>query len=129
MSRFFRRVSKKAVQAPSTLVHVGKAMPRFFKRVSKKEGLAPGTLVHVGRKKVGKVKIDIIDYDEKRFKSKEAKRIEECFPFKKKPTVTWINICGLHDVDIIQKIGREFEIHSLVLDSKHNPEAQNGGFR
>ena len=91
-------------------------MPRFFKRVSKKAGLAPGTLVHVGKKKIEKVKIDIIDYDEKHFESKEARKIEDCFPFKKKPTATWINICGVHDTGIIQKMGKEFEIHPLVLE-------------
>jgi magnesium transporter len=57
-------------------------MTRFIKKVSKKIGLSPGALVHVGNKKVEKVGIRIIDYDEVQFQEKEAKTIEECFPFK-----------------------------------------------
>ena len=39
-------------------------MPKLFRKVSKKAGLAPGTLVHIGEKKVTKVRIKILDYDE-----------------------------------------------------------------
>ncbi len=62
------------------------------------------------------MRITIIDYDKTQFQKKEAKRVEECFPFKDKPTVTWINIDGIHQVDIIEKIGNHFNIHPLVLE-------------
>lgn len=88
----------------------------------KKPGSPPGTLVHVGKKRIEKAKIKIIDYDEKRFQEKEAKRIEECFPFKDKPTVTWVNIDGIHEMDIIEKIGKHFGAHPLVLEDIMNTE-------
>jgi magnesium transporter len=91
-------------------------MTRFIKKLSKKIGLSPGTLVHIGKKKVEKVRITILDYDEAQFQEKEAKTIEECFPFKEKPTVTWINIDGIHDVEVIEKIGKHFDVHPLVLE-------------
>jgi magnesium transporter len=91
-------------------------MLRFVKRRSKKAGLAPGTLVHVGEKKVEKVRIRLIDYDEKQLQEREIERIEECFPFKDEPTISWINIDGLHDIDVIEKIGGCFAIHSLTLE-------------
>ena len=43
-------------------------------------------------KKSDQVKITVIDYDEKQFQEKEAKSINECFPFKEQPTVTWSRI-------------------------------------
>ena len=89
---------------------------KFIKKMSKKAGLTPGTLVHVGKKKIEKARIRIIDYDESQLNEKEAKTTEECFPFKEKPTVTWINIDGLHQVNIIEKIGKCFDIHPLVLE-------------
>ncbi len=95
---------------------------RLVKKRSKKAGLPPGTLVHVGEKKIGKVRITIIDYDEMNFQEKETKAIEECFPFKDKPTVNWINIDGVHKVDIIEKIGKHFNIHPLVLEDVVNTE-------
>ncbi|MFC1767937.1 magnesium/cobalt transporter CorA [Candidatus Margulisiibacteriota bacterium] len=91
-------------------------MPRLTRKTSKMSGLPPGTLVHIGEKRSEKIKITIIDYDEKQFQEKEAKTIEECLPFKEKPTVTWINIDGLHQTDMIEKIGNHFNIHPLVLE-------------
>jgi len=91
-------------------------MSRFIKKRSKKVGLPPGTLVHIGEKKTDKVRITIIDYDEANFEEKEIKTVEECFPFKNKPTVTWINIDGIHDIKIIEKIGKHFDLHPLILE-------------
>jgi magnesium transporter len=91
-------------------------MLRLFRKTSKKAGLSPGTLVHDGDKKVEKAKITIIDYDATQFQEKEVETIEECFPFRDTPTVTWINIDGLHEVQIIEKIGKHFSIHPLILE-------------
>jgi magnesium transporter len=91
-------------------------MPRLVKKTSKKVGLPPGTLVHIGEKKMDKPRITIIDYDESQFQEIEASTIEECFPVKDKPTVTWINIDGIHQVEILEKIGDCFGLHPLVLE-------------
>ena len=32
------------------------------------------------------------------------------------PTVTWINIDGLHSIETIEKIGKHFELHPLILE-------------
>ena len=91
-------------------------MLRFVKRVSKKAGLAPGTLVHVGEKKTEKIRIRVIDYDSATIEEKELATIEECFPYKGKESIIWINLDGLHEVDIIEKIGQTFGLHPLVLE-------------
>jgi len=83
---------------------------------SKKSGLPPGSLVHVGERKMETVRITVMDYDEQNFEEKEVRSIEECFPFKSTPTVTWINIDGIHNVEVIEKLGKEFEMHPLILE-------------
>jgi magnesium transporter len=88
----------------------------FMKRASTKPGLAPGTLVHVGEKKIEKIRIRVIDFDETNLEERELDSVDECFPYVDKPTVTWINIDGLHDVDLIEKIGKNFGLHPLVLE-------------
>jgi magnesium transporter len=93
-----------------------------IKKRSTKSGLPPGALIHIGEKKVELAKISILDYDENQFEEKEAKTVEECFPFKDKPTTTWINIDGLHQVDIIEKIGKNFDFHPLLLEDILNTE-------
>jgi len=64
----------------------------------------------------GLPKITVIDYDEYHYHEAEIKNVEECFVFKGKPTVTWINIDGLHQVDILEKLGSCYGIHPLVLE-------------
>jgi len=91
-------------------------MLKLFRKTSKRAGLSPGTLVHDGEKKVEKAKITIIDFDATQFQEKEVDTVEECFPFRDTPTVTWINIDGLHEVGIIEKIGKHFNIHPLILE-------------
>jgi magnesium transporter len=89
---------------------------RFMKRASKKIGLAPGTLVHVGEKTTEEVQITLIDYDATHFQEKVIEAIEESFPFKEEPTVTWINIDGLHEVGVIESLGKHFGLHPLILE-------------
>lgn len=83
---------------------------------TKKAGLPPGTLVHVGERKAETIRITYIDYDEQNFGEKQVSNVEDCFAFKTTPTTTWINIDGLHDVQVIEKLGQRFELHPLVLE-------------
>ena len=96
-------------------------MLKLFRKTARKVGLPPGTLVQVEEKKAEKVRISLIDYDEAQFQEREAATIEECFPFKDKSTVTWINIDSIHQADILEKIGAHFGIHPLVLEDIMNP--------
>ncbi|MBI2329391.1 MAG: magnesium/cobalt transporter CorA [Chloroflexi bacterium] len=104
---------------------------RLIKKRSHKTGLPPGSLVHVGERKAERVKISILDYDEAQLEEKEAKTIEESFPFKEKPTVTWINIDGLHEVEIIEKLGSHFGLHPLlledILNTDQRPKMEDAG--
>lgn len=91
-------------------------MAKTTRKRPTKVGLPPGTLVHVGERKVEAVRMTVIDYDEANFQEKQVGAVEECFAFKATPTVTWINIDGLHQVDIIEKVGAQFELHPLILE-------------
>jgi len=104
------------------------ARRRLWKRPGK-TGLAPGTLVHVGEKRVEKVEISLIDYDEKRCDERTVDRLEDVFVCKDTDTVSWINVNGLHEVEVIDRIGRHFGIHPLVLediaDTGQRPKAED----
>jgi magnesium transporter len=91
-------------------------MSRATKRRTKKVGLPPGSLVYTGDREAESVKITVIDYNEDHFQEHEVKSIEECFEYKDKPTITWINIESIHQADIIESIGKCFGIHPLVLE-------------
>ena len=97
-------------------------MARIIKKFSRSRGLPPGELVHIGEKKTEKVKITVMDYSIGKFDEKEAEKVEDCFPFKRKPTVTWINVDGLHELDVIEKLGSCFDVHPLVLEDIVNTD-------
>ncbi len=88
----------------------------FIKRTSKKAGLAPGTVIYVGDKKTERVAIRVIDYDEKNFEENDLNTVDECFSYQHKPIVTWINIDGIHQVDLIEALGKNFGLHPLILE-------------
>jgi magnesium transporter len=64
-----------------------------------------------------KPKITIIDYSSSTLEEKVVGTIEECTVYLDKPTMTWINIDGLHEVNFIEQIGQCFHIHPLTLES------------
>jgi magnesium transporter len=97
-------------------------MLKLIKNRSKKIGTPPGTLVHIGEKTSEKVKITIIDYDEKNFEERHVDRFEECLLFREKPSVTWINIDGLHDIDLLDRLGECYGLHHLMLEDILNTD-------
>ncbi|PNX47132.1 MAG: magnesium and cobalt transport protein CorA [Thermoplasmata archaeon M9B1D] len=97
-------------------------MPRIIKKGSKSRGLPPGEMVHIGEKKTEKVKISILDYSIGKYTDKEVKNVEECFSLKRSPSVSWINVDGLHETDIIERLGNCFSIHPLVLEDIVNTD-------
>ncbi|KPK85704.1 MAG: magnesium transporter [Phycisphaerae bacterium SM23_33] len=91
-------------------------MPRLLRKGSQTLGQPPGTMVFVGERKTEKSKITTIDYDDTHFEAKQVGQVEECFPYRDKPTVTWINVDGIHDLEVVERLGSHFGIHPLVLE-------------
>ncbi|MDX2303023.1 MAG: magnesium/cobalt transporter CorA [Microscillaceae bacterium] len=79
-------------------------------------GQPPGTLTYIGEKKNTKVKISLIDYTEAYYKEKVIKDIRECYELTEKPSVSWINIDGVHDTQIVKTLGMYFRLHPLMLE-------------
>jgi len=85
-----------------------------------KTGLAPGTIVYVGNKAKKDLFIDVFDYNKDSLAEKQLKNIEEAFAYENKETVTWINVNGLNHVNEIEKLGKDFELHPLIIEDIAN---------
>ena len=94
-------------------------MARFFKKRSQSKGLAPGQLVFIGEKKVDELQVHLFDYDADHLVDKE---LAEGLPKEDidTPSVSWINVNGLHDTDGIRSIGEVLELHPLLLEDVLN---------
>ncbi len=97
-------------------------MTRVVKTRSQKAGLPPGTPIHIGNRRADGTKITMLDYDETKFQELEVQIVEECLPFRDSPTVTWINVDGIHQVDILERFGECFGLHPLVVEDIVNTE-------
>jgi magnesium transporter len=97
-------------------------MPKLAKKRTKKAGLPSETLVYTGEKKDEKINIHVIDYDEPNFLETQLTTIEACIPYKNKPTVTWINVDGVHNVPMLEKLGECFGLHRLVMEDILNTD-------
>ena len=104
---------------------------RLVKKSLKKIGASPGTLIHVGEKRVEQVGIQAVGYDAEQLQElpvlpEDAAR--SCL-LRGKPAVTWINIDGLHQVDVIETMGKCFDLHPLVmediLETGHRPKFED----
>jgi len=98
--------------------------PKIGKKTSSKVGLPPGSIIHVGEKKIEKVSITLTEYDENKVETCEINSVEEIDPYTDTPQVTWVNVCGLHDTELIKQIGEKFNIHPLVLEDILNTETR-----
>jgi len=72
--------------------------------------------VHVGEKRHEQVKLSVINYDAVNFQEKEVNNVEEAFSFRNKASVTWLNIDGVHQPEIIEQVGKSFGLHPLVAE-------------
>ena len=91
-------------------------MKNPLRRASQKINQPPGTAVYVGKAEPEPTVVSVIDYDAERHEARTLPNVEDAFPFKDTPTVTWLNIAGLRDVEAIERIAKRYEVHPLVLE-------------
>ena len=97
-------------------------MAAMMKTRAAKSGLPPGSLVHIGEKKSEAIQISLISYNEAGFEEKTIGADELGLIRTEKSTVNWISVEGIHDVAVIEKVGKHFGIHPLVLEDILNTE-------
>lgn len=91
-------------------------MRRILSRTIKDTGLAPGTPVHVGERLVEAARITVFEYDESHCEERRLERPEDCAAFRESNGVVWINVDGIHDISVVEAIGRMFGLHPLVQE-------------
>lgn len=89
-------------------------------RKAKQPGLPPGSLVYTGRHSLETALVSLVQYNEEEFHEKKA---NDRLPEPAAGTYTrWYDIRGLHNVELIEEIGSQFEIHPLILEDILNIE-------
>ncbi len=89
---------------------------RLFRRRARTVGLSPGTPVYVGEERTGPARVELIDYDDTKLDERILEDAGEASRLRESPTVTWLNVTGVHDVPLIERLGEAFGLHPLVLE-------------
>lgn len=77
---------------------------------------APGTVTYVGSKEQVETVLEVIDYNLNDYERFTSKNPEDAFKFEAEDRTTWINIDGLSNTAEIEKIGKYYELHPLIIE-------------
>lgn len=105
-------------------------MARFLKDRSKAKGAAPGSLVLIGRQKMEKSIIQFMRYSPEALLEEEVSTTQDAIEKFEPEAINWINIYGIHDLQMIDTIGHQFKLPGLLLEDILNtdqpPKYDNG---
>ena len=79
-------------------------------------GAPPGALFYNGEETDRKVKITLIEFNETEYFEQDFYDLEDCIMHVKPNMVKWINVEGVHNTNLIEKIGKLYNIHPLTLE-------------
>lgn len=86
-------------------------------RPSRKIGLSPGTLVHLGRRLADRVSIEVYHCAPGRpAEHRMVETADELAAYRDAPGLTWVDVNGIHDVELIARLGERFNLHPLLLE-------------
>lgn len=91
-----------------------------FHKMSKKVGLKPGSIVYVGRDRKFPVTLNVIDYSESEINRISDVTVDQVGKYRDSATMTWIDVCGIHDPNIIADLGKQFDLSALILEDIAN---------
>ena len=79
-------------------------------------GSPPGTLFYNGEERNEPVKITLIEFNEFEYFEDEYYDLEDCISHVKPNMVKWINVGGIHKPELVEQIGKIYNIHPLTLE-------------
>jgi magnesium transporter len=79
-------------------------------------GAPPGTLFYNGEVRTDRIKITLIEYNDTEFFEDEYYDLSDCVSHVKPNMVKWINVEGLHQPDLVEAIGKIYNIHPLTME-------------
>lgn len=94
---------------------------KLVQKRSKKTGLPPGTLVHIGERKTEKVTITTFHYTGTGCEEQQSEQPDHLAP-PADESVVWINVGGVHKVEVVEVLGKQFSLHPLLLEDVANTD-------
>jgi len=94
-------------------------------------GLSPGTLLHIGERRLETARLDLVSYTPEQIEQRSDLSADECLESCRNPGLHWVDLLGIHDIPLVEQLGRGFGLNSLALEdllnTDHRPKAENFG--
>ncbi|MEX0981930.1 MAG: magnesium/cobalt transporter CorA [Bacteroidales bacterium] len=87
-----------------------------------RKGAKPGSLILIGDQQTDHVVIRVMQYDANSLEEREVDTIEQALSLINDRSMTWINIFGIHDPEVMTALGTRFDIDILLLDDMMNTD-------
>lgn len=87
-------------------------------------GQAPGSAEYLGEPKDSNIHIDVIAYTADSVEALDDVTALEASRASAEPGITWVDVDGIHDADMVKRIGHRFQIHPLSVEDVLNPEGR-----
>lgn len=97
---------------------IPKNLKRSLRRDSNKIGLPPGTLIDYEEK--APVQYEIFEYNKGEYREQNGTGLPEMPDFHSPENITWMNIVGVEDKAVLERLGSHFHIHPVVLEDIQN---------
>ncbi len=91
-------------------------MARLFKKTLRPVGLPPGSLLYPSHVETHNVRISVIEYTEEKITERDWVSIAECLELLDTPAMTWIQVYGVSNPQMVATIGKHFKFHPLALE-------------
>lgn len=106
-------------------------MSRLPRKKSKKAGQSPGTLVYVGEPRTNQITIRRLSFNRDIHTDEPGISLESALAPRNAGVVTWIDVEGLHDINVIDRLGDAYGLHPLVrediLNTTKRPKFEDYG--
>ncbi len=77
--------------------------------------------MHIGEQKAGVVAITLFEYAGARCEERRIGRVED-LPSPAADSILWINVGGVHNVEVLEAFGKQFRLHPLLLEDIANTD-------
>lgn len=95
---------------------------------AKKIGLPPGQIMYVGEHDMAPVKISLIKYNETEVIEEHIESVDEIASYLDPAYTIWVNLDGINDSEIMQKLSDLFAFHPLmtedIMNTEHFPKSE-----
>ena len=90
-------------------------MNRYLKTSKDEIGRSPQELIFRGNRKIDEVVLRSISFNDSEVEENLIQSAKDLLASSKNNAVTWINVDGLHDLEVIQEIGTTLDMDPLIL--------------